>query len=72
MNPSLQAEVEARLEKVRQAKIAASQRGELGGLSLAELDKVLPPVACLRTRLRDAGLSYREYRRRAKPERGGL
>jgi hypothetical protein len=61
------AEIQARLRAVREAKTAAYQRGEVL-LPSADLDAVLPPVECLRTRLRESGLSYGEYQRRAIAE----
>lgn len=56
-------EIRERLVLVRQAKQSKAARGLPEALTPAELDRVLPPVECLRTRLRKAGLNYEQYSR---------
>lgn len=54
-------EIKKRLEMVRQAKIRKALKGEPPQLSPAELDAILPPADCLRSRLRARGITYRQY-----------
>ena len=53
------AEIARRTGLVRAAKLAKAARGLSAELTIAELDALIPPVDCRRTRCRQMGLSYR-------------
>lgn len=52
-------EIARRKRLVRAAKLAKAELGNGSELSDDELDAILPPVECRRTRCRIAGVKYR-------------